>query len=202
MQKLHTFPERRSGCAASPVTPAVGHGATAPFLTGAPRPRGTGVAEPGGVSPQADSGDFPHLCAILDRDHARLLELLADVQFLCSRRSFLSAAKVFAEFRMLFEQHLGREERLVARLLPSNALERALAQELLDEHGALRALVEQTWETVSRHDEAAFEQAMARLSEAVDAHERGEKKHLLPALQKAAADPGAAAREVHRLVNN
>lgn len=155
-----------------------------------------------GVISQPESGDFPHLCAILDRDHARLLELLADVQFLCSRRSFLSAAKVFAEFRLLFEQHLKREEGLVTRLLPEGALDPPLAHALLGEHRALRELVEKTWEAVSRHDALFFETAMARLSEAVDAHERGEKQHLLPALQKVASDPSAAAREVHRLVNN
>jgi Hemerythrin HHE cation binding domain len=147
-----------------------------------------------------DTGDLPHLRGLLDRDHARLLALLADVQFLCGQRSFRSAARVFAEFRRLEELHLAREEALVSRLTARQLIPGTLVTRVTDEHAALRALIERTWQAVSHDDEAQFQSSMTELSEAVDAHERGEKEHLLPALTAALASPGAVATEVRALV--
>lgn len=145
------------------------------------------------------TGDLTQLGAILDREHARVLELLADVQYLCNRRSYLAAARVFAEFRLLEEQHLRREEALIAKLAASGGSPVPLGARAAQEHEQLRRLIERTWQALSRNDAEAFEEAMVRLSEAVDQHERGEKLELLPALARVLTDTRSAAREVQAL---
>ena len=139
--------------------------------------------------------------ALLDRDHARLLELLADVQYLCAKGSFQPAAKVFAEFRKLQEQHLVREEALLVRMSQHPEFPPLLIMRAAGEHRTLRQRMESTWDAVCRSDATAFEREMAELSDAVDAHERAEKTDLLPALAAALSGQGAFEREVHLLVD-
>jgi hemerythrin len=151
------------------------------------------------MGPPDTSTDLRQLGAILDREHARVLELLADVQYLCNRRSYLAAAKVFAEFRQIEEQHLRREEALIAKLAVRGGSPVPLGARAVKEHAELRHLVERTWQALSRNDAEAFEESIVRLSEAVDEHERGEKTDLLPALARAAGDVRAASDELEAL---
>ena len=141
------------------------------------------------------------LAALFDRDHARALVLLADVQYLCGRGSYLSAAKVFAEFRMQQEQHLLREQELLQKMADQPDFPRVLAERAVTEHAALSEQMNATWDAMSRADGETFKQEVQRLSEAIIAHEEAEKRELLPALEAALHDQSALEREIHHLLD-
>lgn len=144
----------------------------------------------------SQSAGWPEFSAALDRDHAKVLAQLADVRFLFARGSGPSAAKALAEIRIGLEQHFQREEALVDRL--EGAAE--LAVRVRREHAALKALIETSWRALSRQDRAAFEREMALLEQALGAHERGEKEHLLPMLFTVIHDRAEMTRAVLHLV--
>jgi hemerythrin len=141
------------------------------------------------------------LSALFDREHARALVLLADVQYLCGRGSYLPAAKVFAEFRMLQEQHLLREEELLRKMADAPGFPRLLAEQAVAEHAQLHQQMNATWEAMSRADRETFDREVAKLSEAIIAHEEAEKQQLLPALEAALHDQTALEREIHHLLD-
>jgi hypothetical protein len=150
--------------------------------------------------PPAHRQAVSQLRAVFDRDHARLLELLADVQFLCTRRSYLPAAKVFSEFRMRQERHLHNEEALLEDLQKRGRIMPALLKHSVAEHVVLRQRIERTWDAVCRNDNPAFDREVEALSEALDEHEHGEKDQLLPALLAAISEPNEVANDVHRII--
>jgi hypothetical protein len=154
------------------------------------------------VEPLIDNQALDQLRAVFDRDHAQLLELLADVRFLCGKRSYLSAAKVFAEFRMRQERHLKNEEALLGDLQRRGRVPPALLQKCTGAHATLRDRIERTWSAVCRYDNEGFDREIAALSEALDRHERAEKNEVLPALVAAAAEPNQVANEVHHMLEN
>lgn len=148
----------------------------------------------------SQSAAWPEFSAALDRDHAKVLAQLADVRFLFARGSGPSAAKALAEIRIGLEQHFQREEALVDRLEGPPELAAELAPRVRREHAALKALIESSWRALSRQDRAAFEREMALLEQALGAHERGEKEHLLPMLCTVIHDRAEMTRAVLHLV--
>jgi hypothetical protein len=151
--------------------------------------------------PPLENGELAELRAVFDRDSARLFELLADVRFLCGRKSYLAAARVFAEFRMHEEQHISREEALLEKLVRSGRVAPGVAARTVDEHRALHERIGRTWAALSRNEGPAFDRELAALSEALAEHERSEKDEILPALGLL-TDARQVAKEVHQIVDD
>ena len=147
-----------------------------------------------------EADDLRPIRALLAEDHTRQLDLLRDATLLCTNGSFLSAAKVFAAFRMTQEQHALREEALLARLRASGKCPELLASRALAEHQQLRTLMDASWTAMCRNEVEASTLALTRLSVCVDDHERGERDELLPALVAALPGNKAVARAVRQLV--
>lgn len=122
------------------------------------------------------------LANLFERDHARLLELLSDVRRRCELGSYLTAAKIFGEFRILEEHHLNSEGQVLDVLIAGGACPPALAQQIASEHVSLKKHMEAAWTAISGGDHQGFGVCINVLIEAVDAHERTEKEVLLPAI--------------------
>lgn len=122
------------------------------------------------------------LAALFDRDHGRLLGLLDDVQHLGRKGSYLPAAKVFGEFRLLQDHHLASEEEALEELRAAGRCPDDVRRRIYAEHAQIKQLIEATWRAITGGDHSSFEGSMASLARAVSAHERGEREELLPRL--------------------
>jgi hypothetical protein len=141
------------------------------------------------------------LAALFDRDHDRLLKMLANAAWLCERGSRQSAALVYGEFRRLQDRHLAAEDAALEQLGREGGCPEHLATRIRSDHVLLAQLIELTWSLFNRTDSTELAQAMRDLVRAVAAHERTEKEELLPALCACIRDPARLQRTVYELVN-
>ncbi len=122
------------------------------------------------------------LVALFDRDHESITHLLRSVATLCTQRSYLSAARVFAEFRRTQEHHFAEEERTLLELDQHHRWAGVFLKQMHDEHGRIRRSMEFVWNAICQNDEARFARAMPELVAEVDHHSRMEKNQLLHAV--------------------
>ncbi|MBS1152204.1 MAG: hemerythrin cation-binding protein [Myxococcaceae bacterium] len=141
------------------------------------------------TSNQQPTESFEQLC----RHERQLLdEILADVEFLSLRESYLQAASRFGELRHLLEEHILTEERLVLPLFIERTGDpHQLADRIRNEHNALADLVELVAAAISRWDRTAFIDRVADLRAALKVHHEDEEAQLHPGVAdvlKTAAD--------------
>jgi hypothetical protein len=138
--------------------------------------------------------------ALFSRDHDRMRTTLSDVEYLCRKQSFPTAAKRFGELRLIIEQHLTAEERALDTLDREGHLPHGLAERIGEAHQALREKLRSAWDSLTQHDGQASVRAIHELTAALAAHERGEREELLPALTASFPDPLQLDRAVSQLI--
>ena len=121
------------------------------------------------------------LDAYFTHEHHTLDQILADVEFLVERRSFIPAGKRFGEFRLAMERHLEAEERLLPELAHRSAEAASLVAQARAEHAWVQRLTEAVGSAVSSWDFSAFSRQVSELVSALDEHQRNEEKLLHPA---------------------
>lgn len=124
------------------------------------------------------------LDAYFTHEHHLLDQILADVEFLVERRSFIPAGKRFGEFRLAMERHLEAEERLLPLLARRSADAAALVAHVRAEHAWVQRLIEAVGSAVSSWDFSAFSRQVSELVSALDEHQRNEEKLLHPAFDE------------------
>ncbi len=127
------------------------------------------------------------LDAYFSHEHRALDQILADVEFLVERRSFVPAGKRFGEFRLAMERHLEAEERLLPLLAQRSADGAALVAQARAEHVWIQRLVDAVGAAVSCWDFSTFSRQVTELVSALDEHQRNEEKRLHPALDEVIA---------------
>jgi hypothetical protein len=137
---------------------------------------------------------------LFEKDHARVMGMLSDVDTLCRKHSFFSAAKVFGQFRWLLEHHLAQEDKALESLRGAGALPAPLLQRISASHVKIKQAVERTWAALSHNAEPEFARAMADLIAVVTAHERQEREELVPALRRQTTDTGQLEQTLRHLI--
>ncbi|MBK7857854.1 MAG: hemerythrin domain-containing protein [Archangiaceae bacterium] len=143
----------------------------------------------------ADSGE--HFVALFEQDHARIAALVDDVEALCSKQSYFSAAKVFGELRWLLEHHLAREDEALAKL--RGALPPELCAQISASHRQLEQALELNSQAISRNEQTGLRRTMTELTALITAHERHELEVLLPALRRLTPE-AQLEQQVRRLI--
>lgn len=118
-------------------------------------------------------------------EHRRFDQLMADVEFLVDRRSFLQAAKRFGELRAALESHLHAEERVLLPLFENGDPRRkGAAKTLRDEHRKMLAMLDHLGAAISRNDFALFAKAVREFDVLAIEHQDSEQRVLHPWLEK------------------
>jgi hypothetical protein len=133
--------------------------------------------------------------AALQEDHARLARLLDDVEKLCRRRAFLSAARLFVQYRSLQEHHLLREEEALDGLQASAGLTAIVVDHIAADHREIRSAIERVAAAIGASEWSRVEREMPQLLDRVRAHEEHEEEELLPVLRRLVGGRAAARAE-------
>ena len=125
---------------------------------------------------------FETLSSLFEKDHLRMACMLDAVQALCEARSYLSAARLFGEFRQLQEHHLDGEERALGQLSGAGTCPNELREALTREHLGIRELMTDVGNAISQNDETKFSRSVELLGRWVLTHNDHETQQFLPAL--------------------
>jgi hemerythrin-like domain-containing protein len=129
--------------------------------------------------------------AFLTRQHQRLDHIMADVEFLAARRSYVQAAKRFAEFRWGMENHMAVEERVLLPLFVEKTGDPdGIAATIRDEHTRLQGLLDEIGQSLSQWDYARFGRLIDELNTLTQEHHRHEERLLHPMLESALGNEG------------
>jgi hemerythrin len=125
-----------------------------------------------------------------EEEHRCLKEILVDVKYLSEQRSFVQAAKRFAEFHRWLETHMEWEEREV---LPAVALRgvksKGAVSKIQAEHLRLMEWANAVASALSRSDHPAFIQALPQLETLLTSHHQFEECLLNPSIGDFGSSP-------------
>ncbi len=125
---------------------------------------------------------FENMSNLFEQDHLKATRMLDNVQALCVAHSYLSAAKLFGEFRQLQEHHLDSEDSALEVLFRVEECTHALREAFTREHLGIRVLMNTVSSAISQNDEAVFLRSVEVLGRAVLTHNQHETQQFLPTL--------------------
>jgi len=143
---------------------------------------------------------FENMSSLFEQDHLRATRMLDDIQALCAAHSYLSAGKLFGEFRHLQEHHLDTEDSALDELFRVEKCTLELRESFRREHLGIRALMNTVGNAISQNDEAVFARSVVVLGRAVLTHNEHETQQFLPALFRG-TPPESREAEVRRIVS-
>ena len=124
----------------------------------------------------------PAALLLADR-HRNIEEVLADVEDLARRRSFLTASKRFGELYRAFEQHANAEEVVWLPRIEQRWPERKAEVEVVRaEHLALREQMEQVSRALTAWQPDESVSRLAELRALIEAHHAREEAEIYPAV--------------------
>ena len=121
---------------------------------------------------------------ILTRQHQKLDHILADVEFLAARRSYVQAAKRFAEFRWGMDNHMAVEEKVLLPLfIEKTGDPDGIASTIHSEHKRLQEVLDEIGQSISQWDYARFGRLIDELNILTREHHWHEESILHPMLE-------------------
>jgi hypothetical protein len=125
----------------------------------------------------------PMIIAVFVQHHGELDEIIADVEFLSRRGSYVQAAKRFGEFRRALERQMGLDEHVLLPLLIERTGDPStFAPVLRAQHAHLFRLLNGLGSALSQSDHAGFCGLARELQFAMKAHQLQEQRMLTPML--------------------